>query len=181
MFSLMVNYAWSARCAVVAGQLKIPDFIAEGCMSATDISTACGTHPDFTYRLLRALASAGIFEEDKDGFFKNNAMSNVLRRRHPMYDGIMHIHGPMHSAAWQELLHCIKTGENGTKKVYGCNWVEYLQKDPIESELFNKSMVAWSAMFLPAMVDRYDWSPYKMIVDVGGGHGGVVSALLKKK
>ena len=140
------------------------------------------THPPSLYRVLRALASVGVFAEDEGGRFRQTPLSEVLRTGVP---------GSMRAVAdycgadwswrpWGRLLETVRTGRTAFDEVFGEQAFEYLGKHPDESAVFNEGMTGFSMQESPAVAEAYDFSPFGTIVDVGGGHGHLLCTILKK-
>jgi hypothetical protein len=134
------------------------------------------------HRVLRMLASSGIFREAADGRFENTPLSETLRSDAPgsmrgfavmMVDGY-NLH------AWAELFECVKTGNSAFERVFGMRAFEWFAKNPAQAKEFGESMTSLSALEAPAIAAAYDFSGFRKLVDVGGGHGSLLSAILAK-
>jgi hypothetical protein len=78
-----------------------------------------------------------------------------------------------------QLIHTVRTGEPAFEMVHGMNLFEFLQRNPTDGELFNRAMTNYSLAAIPAIVAAYDFSNIKKLVDVGGGYGSLLAAILK--
>jgi len=172
--------AWLARCAHTAALLTIPDVIADGEKSVAEIAKQLNTNEDFTFRLLRALVCGGIFEEASPRTFKNNVNSQAMRSGGPMRDMMLLIHGPSHGRGWLDLAAAVRTGKSGITQALGVDFWQYIEKDRAEFDIFNQAMVGMSNMAGPVVANGYDWAKFKAVLDLGGGHGGLVKHLLPK-
>jgi hypothetical protein len=172
----------------VALKLEIPDRLAAGPRSVADLAHEAGVHEDGLYRVLRALASVGIFEErpPAGGAAWSRAFALNLPARMlcagpgSMRDMGVFITSPLHFRVYSELLHTVQTGQPAVEKVTGMPVFEFFPKNPEYSELFNNAMTAFSAAVIPAVLDAYDFSGIDVLVDVAGGHGQVLTSILKR-
>jgi hypothetical protein len=140
-----------------------------------------GAHADSLRRLLRALASIGIFAEDERGRFGNTPLSEMLRSGPGTMRAMALMSGerPM-LRAWEELLHSVKTGESAFEKVYGMRVFEYFAQDPEFASVFDDAMTSRSAMESGAVTASFDFSGMATLVDVAGGQGMLLASVLAK-
>ena len=164
----------------MAAKLNIADLLANGPRSAADLAQTAGADPRALYRLLRALASLGIFAEREDGRFQLTPLAEPLRST---------VAGSLHGAAilygepwcWRaygELLHSAKTGEPAFNHAHGMGLFDYCQQNPQAATVFNRAMSAFTGQEAAAILDAYDFSAFANVVDVGGGHGAFLAELL---
>ena len=165
----------------VAAELGVADQLSKGPKSSTELATAVGVHEPSLYRILRSLASVGVFVESGERKFANTPMSEMLRSDVPgsMRSGARFMARPWHFSAWGNMLHSAKTGETTCPKTLGSEIFEFFAANPEESELFNDAMSAMSAMSAPAIVEAYDFSGIDTLADIAGGHGFLLSQILK--
>ncbi|HEY2865719.1 MAG TPA: methyltransferase [Pyrinomonadaceae bacterium] len=165
----------------VAAELGIADQLSSGPKTSADLATSVGAHEPSLYRILRSLASAGVFTETGERTFVNSPMSEMLRSDIPgsMRSGARFMARPWHFAAWGNMLHSAKTGETTCPTTLGMEIFEFFAANPEESELFNDAMSAMSAMSAPAIVEAYDFSDIDTLADIAGGHGRLLSQILK--
>ena len=114
-----------SRAVTVAAELGVADLLRNGPRDADDLAAATGTHGPSLYRLLRALASVGVFTEDADGRFALTPTGEYLRRDHPLsVDPAARMFGADYQwRAWGELAHTVRTGENAAVHVLGMDEV----------------------------------------------------------
>ncbi len=171
--------AFGVQAIHVAARLAIADLLSDGSKSAEELARATETHAPSLRRLLEALATLGIFREDTDGKFRNTALSETLRTNHP--EGIrpsaIFLGAPFLWRPWGELYEAVATGKPAFDQVYGKSFFDYLAEHPDEAEIFNRAMSA-SATTISALVGAYDFSQFEQIVDVGGGQGALLEAIL---
>jgi hypothetical protein len=177
----MISGFWISRSIYVAAKLGIPDLLQEGAKTAEELAQATGTHARSLYRVLRALASVGVFSEEDGGRFALTPLSTVLQTNTPgsiRWFTISEL-GEEHYPAWGDLMHSVKTGGIAFDHVFGMDVWEFFQKNPDNARLFNDSMSGMTAAANEAIMSQYDFSSFKKIVDIGGGHGGLIISILK--
>jgi O-methyltransferase/methyltransferase family protein len=181
VFQLATGYIVSTALQA-ATQLRIADRLAAGPRSIADLARECNVSEDALYRVLRALASAGMFEELDSRRFRLNPPAAMLRSDVPgsLYDMVRWISSPFHLRVYSEAMHAVTTGEPAAKKATGMDVFEYLSKNPELSSIFNNAMTSFSAMVVPAALEAYDFSGIRVLVDVAGGHGGVLTGILER-
>jgi O-methyltransferase domain len=169
---------WKPQAVHVAAQLHIAELLANGPRTVAELAEVTGTHAPSLYRLLRALSRIGIFAELDGSHFVNNELSQLLR---PGVPGSLSMLGAMsmERPAWSELLHSVQTGEPGFDKAYGMPMRQYfLECDPALSAMYNAAMASLSTEVDLPIAQAADLSGVRTVVDVGGGYGGLLSALL---
>lgn len=173
---------WVSQAISVAAELGVADQLGAGPRSVDDLAAACGAHSDSLYRLLRALASVGVFTEDDRGRFANTALSDTLRCDAPgsMRSMAMMFGGRPAWDAWGEFRSSIRTGECAFKSVYGAYAFDYMKGDPQFGQIFGEAMTAFSAQELDAVHAAFDFSGVPTLVDVAGGHGAFLLSSLEK-
>lgn len=173
--------AMVTQAIFVAAKLGIADIIADGTKHIDEISREAGAHPPSLYRILRSLASVGVFEETQPSTFVNTSISKVLRAGVPgsMRDSMIFMGEPWHYNVWGNMLHSARTGETAWKKTYGKDVFDWFPDNPEASEIFNGCMSELSAVAAPAIVAGYDFSGIDTLADIAGGHGFLLSQILK--
>lgn len=171
-----------ARMVYVAAKLGLADYLAEGAKSATELASSTGTHPRFLYRLMRALASLGILSERADQHFALTPLGEALKTGAPgaARSGIMAAGSQFWWRAWGELPQAIETGTTGADIAWGMRVFEYLGRDPEVSSYCNEYMIALHGGEHQAIAPAYDFAQFETIVDVGGGMGNLLSAILNQ-
>lgn len=168
------------QCIRVVAKLAIPDLLADRRLSSSELAARTGTHEPSLYRVLRTLASLGVFAETADRTFELTPMAELLRTDVP---NSMRDFAIMQGEEWGwrsalELLHTVKTGEPALVKVHGMTLFEFLARHPEDEELFNRAMTSYSLAAIPAIVEAYDFSTVGTLVDVGGGYGSLLAGVL---
>lgn len=164
----------------VVAQLGIADLLANGPRSVEDLAAGCGAHASSLARVLRLLASEGVFMEAEDGRYALTPMAAVLQRDAP---------GSLRTLAlffgdatlwrsWGDLLHAVQTGEPAFDHVHGVAFFEYFRRHPDEGLLFDELMAVQTGPTARAIAAAYDFTSFRTIVDVGGGRGALTLGLL---
>jgi len=171
---------WTSRCLHVVAELGVADQIGDWPQSTEALAKATGTQPDALNRVLRLLASVGVFEWKNDAWHHTEA-SRFLRSDHPgsLRDYVRMLGLPIIWSAFEELEHSLRTGESAFAKRHGCGVFPYLADHPFESRLFDSAMTAKSHRDLGAILPAYDFSQFATIADIAGGRGHLLRALLK--
>jgi len=179
MMQILWPGAIAAQAIHVAARFALADLVAGGPKSIKELADATRTQASSLGRLLRALTSLGIFVEDTTGRYRQTALSDTLRSDHPesirpfaMMLGAHFVWKP--SGALGET---VQTGQPSFERVYGAPFFEYLAGHPDDAAVFNAAMSS-SPDHLTAIVGAYDFSKFERIVDVGGGHGLLLAAIL---
>lgn len=176
---LITGY-WMSQAVYVAAKLELADHLATGPRSAAELATATSTHAPSLYRLLRALASVGVFRE-VDGRFELTPAAGLLRRHTPESQWAMAMMmGEEQYAAWGELLHSVQTGEGGFRKKHGEPLFQYLSHEPEKAQLFDAAMTSIHGRETMPMLDAYDFGRFEHVVDLGGGNGTLLALLLER-
>jgi hypothetical protein len=173
---------WVADMIGVAAKLELADFINSGAKTAEEIAKAKDLHPGSLYRLLRGLASYGIFAEEENGTFSQTPMSDALRKDvpHSAWGMAQLTTRPWSVRAWMELKHSILTGTPAFEHVKGMQLFEYFDKHPNELELFADAMRSFSVATGAAVAETYDFSGIRTLGDIGGSQGFFLSLVLQK-
>jgi O-methyltransferase domain len=181
LFQLCLGYL-APICLNVVTHLSVADEIAHGPKHVDEIARATSVNSDALYRVLRAVSTVGVFQEVEPRRFAQTPMSDLLRRDHPqsVRPFVLFFPDPLHFRCYSNLMHSVRTGETTAKPTLGKELFEYLREHPEESEIFNAAMVNVTQMFIPPVLEAYDFSGTRTLVDIGGGHGSVVGAILKK-
>jgi len=181
LFQICMGYL-PAICLNTVAQLSVAEQLAQGPKHVNEIAKATQANADALYRVMRALATVGIFNEIESREFAQTPMSDVLRQDHPksLRAFVLFFPDPLHFRFYSNLLHSVKTGETTAMPTVGMELFDFLKDHPEESATFNAGMVNITQAFIPAVLAAYDFSETKTLVDVGGGHGSVVAAILQR-
>jgi hypothetical protein len=165
----------------VAAILGIADLLRDGPRDSDALAAQTATHAPSLHRVLRALASVGVLHEDDDGSFALTAVGDCLRSDAPEPVGgwAAYVGGPVHWQAWGNLLHGVRTGENAFRAVHGADVWGYREQHPQESAIFDAAMTAIMLRANRHVLAAYDFGRFATVVDVGGGRGAFLSAILE--
>jgi hypothetical protein len=172
---------WVAHMIAAAAKLNIADLLQEGPRSPHDLANAAGVNPDALYRLLRALASVGVFAEAADGRFQLTPLADCLRTGVPgsMRAWALAITEDHFARVWPELLYSVRTGRPAYDHVHGMGPFDYFTRNPEIGKTFDEAMTSFSSTEIPAVLRAYDFSGIRRLVDVAGGLGTLLCAALK--
>jgi hypothetical protein len=164
----------------VAAALGVADLLVDGPRTSDDLAAATDTNPHVLYRLLRALASVGVFREDEEKRFALTDLGNALRTdaADSIADWVAFSGQPAQLDAWRSLGDSVRTGENAFRLVHGVDAWEYRAQRPEENAVFDRAMAALSRLAIDSLVAAYDFGRFGTIIDVGGGNGTLLIALL---
>jgi len=176
----LVNGYQISQAIHVATVLGVADHLAAGPRSGDELAAATGSHPDALYRLLRALAAVGVFREEPGRRFALTPLGDCLRADAPLPVGpwAAFAASPSQWQAWGALLHSVRTGENAFRHVHGADVWTYRARHPEAGAAFDRAMTGMTHLGTEAVLASYDFSRFGTIVDVGGGHGLLLAAIL---
>jgi hypothetical protein len=178
--NLLMGFVVS-RALQVAAELGLADALADGPKDRDALARDVGAHADAMNRLIRALASLGIFKQLPDGRVANTERSECLRSDAP---GSLRELGRMYGAspmwqAWTGLEHSVRCGEPAFAYIHGSPVFEYLAEHPESARRFDDAMAASSRLMNEALVEAYEWGQFGTLVDVAGGVGSTLAAILR--
>jgi hypothetical protein len=170
-----------AQCIFVAAQLGIADLLKDGPKSCEELVTATETDRDALYRLLRALVSMSILAENSSGSFQLTPLSACLLADAPgSLRNFILVRAEVDYACWGQLLYSVRTGKSAFEHVFGMNRYEYHQHYPATGQLFDRAMADLAFMHHAAILAVYDFASFGTLVDVGGGQGSLITAILRR-
>jgi hypothetical protein len=177
----LISGSWITQAIRVAAELGIADIIANGQTSSDVLAEATGSHPRALYRVLRALASVGIFSEHEPGQFALTPMAELLRSDAPtsLRGRARYAGNPEQWRAWGEFGYSVRTAKTAFEHVHGMDVWEYRAKNPTVGAAFNAAMTSMSLQVAHAVADAYDFSVIDTVVDVAGGHGALLMTILR--
>jgi len=176
----LINGFMASRLVQVASELAIADRLADGPKTSAVLASETETHPPSLHRLLRALASLGVLEEVEAGRFALTTHGASLRsdvadslRNFALMSGTERMW-----RIWGDLLHSIRTGESAQQHLYGVESFAYFATHPKEAAIFNQAMADVTRRVTETVVTAGDFARFRTIVDVGGGNGALIAAIL---
>ena len=180
LMELATGY-FSARAVYVAAALGIPDLLAGGPRDAADLARESGTHAPALYRLLRALAAAGVLEHTAEDRFGLTSVGATLRAdaAGSTRPGVMLFHHSMFWRSWEALLYSVQTGRPAFERVFGKPVFDYLAETPDAAAAYDGGMTGLNAALAPALAAAGEFARFDRIVDLAGGHGSLLAAILE--
>jgi C-methyltransferase len=176
----MILAGWTSQAITVAAQLGVADALADGPLPIDELAVRVEADADALRRLLRALISRGIFRLRRDGRYELNSLADTLRSDAAVsMKSAARFYGSQEQRErWTLLVDSIRTGNAVVESLRGKESFDYFAENPELAELFNQTMTSVSEMTDATVVAGYDFSAYPTIVDVGGGHGPLLAAIL---
>jgi len=177
---LILGKGLSMALTVVA-KLRIADLLVSGPKTLEDLATTTNTHAPSLYRILRRVSTVGVFAEQSDGRFTLTPMAQYLCTG---VKGSLRGMADFWGSDWSwrscgALLETVQTGRTAFDSVWGEPLFDYLGKNPGEFAIFNEGMTGFSSRIAPAVAEAYDFTAFKTVVDVGGGHGVLLHTILQ--
>jgi hypothetical protein len=163
-----------------AALLGLADLLADGPRPVEDMAAETKTHAPSLLRVLRGLVVLGLLEETAPERFVLTPLGALLKSDAPGGLRGAAISGPSEQQmrVWGNLLHTVRTGETTYDHVLGTSAFEYFAQHPEISKVFNAAMAAHTRQVAPLVLSAYDFSPFRTIVDLGGGDGTLIAAIL---
>ena len=180
MYEKITSY-WVTQLMGAAAHLGVADHLESGPLPVSELATRVGAHREALYRALRACAAKGVFTEQPDQVFANNALSQTLRANVPgsLRDLAIAQSGPGHWRPWGLLSQAIKTGKSTATEALGQDIWHWYRSHPEESAAFTGAMDNLAAQVAGEVTRAIDFSGVERVVDVGGANGTLVSAVLR--
>lgn len=177
---MMTGY-WLSQAIYVAAKLGLSDLLQQEPQSADQLAAKADVQSEALFRLLRALASVGVYSEQADGCFAMTPIAEELRSDVANSKRALAImSGEEHYSSWSELLYTVRTGKPAFDKIYGEPVFDWLSKHSEQAAVFDAAMVSVHGRETSAMVEAYDFSTIGTLADVGGGNGSVLRGVLAK-
>jgi hypothetical protein len=177
----MITGCFVSQAVFTAAKLGIADLLKDGPRHPAVLAEATATHAPSLYRLLRALASIGVFIEDEQGRFGLTPVAELLRTDAPgSLRAVALLTGsPLEWGAWGDLLYSVQSGASAVPHVFGVELWEYIARHPETNDIFHQAMSNISATELRAILSAYDFSAIHTLVDIAGGHGKLLFTILQ--
>jgi len=181
LYQLGVGH-YVSRALYVAAKLGIADAMGDGPRDHRELAQTTGTHAPSLNRMLRLLASVGVFEEQEGGRFGLTPLGDLLRSDAPgsMRASVMLFTGVGIQDSWKELEYCVRTGEPAFRRTSpDTDPFASMARDPEAAALFDKAMAAFAPQTAAAVAAAFDFSRFRTLVDVGGGNGALLIGILR--
>jgi C-methyltransferase len=176
----MIIATWVSQAITAAAQLGVADALATGPLTIEELAARVGADADALRRLLRALIGRGIFRHRRDGRYELNSLASTLCSDAPVsMTSAARFYGSQEQRErWTMLVDSVRTGKTVVPVLRGKESFDYFADQPELAELFNQTMTSVSELTVAPVVAGYDFSVYPTIVDVGGGQGNLLAAIL---
>jgi hypothetical protein len=171
-----------SRALALAATLGLADLLADGPRDHHDLARASGTDAPALRRVLRLLASCGVFEELPDGRFGTTPLGELLRDDVPgsMRAAVQLFAGVPIQDSWKDLEYCVRTGEPVFRRNDpDADPFTEMAKDPARAALFDRAMATFAPQTAAAVAHAYDFSAFETVTDVGGGNGSLLIGILR--
>jgi hypothetical protein len=180
LYQLAIGH-YVTQALYVAATLGVADHLAQGPRRHEELAKATDTDAPSLQRVLRLLASVGVLDEAADGSFALTELGACLQSGPGSFRAVMRLFGgPGVWSSWGDLLTTVRTGEAALPRVFGTDPFGYFSSRPEEGAIFDEAMGAFTAMVAVAVAAAYDFSPFRTVVDVGGGEGALLIGILKE-
>ena len=178
----LISGFWISRGIYLTAKLSLADLVKDGAKTADDLAAATETHAPSLFRVLRALASVGIFTQDEQDRFGDTPLLQTLRSGVPgsLRSFAMTELGEEHYPAWGDFLHSVRTGGIAFDHAFGTDIWKFFAQHPDNAKIFNDAMSGLTTQANEALHAAYDFAGINTLVDIGGGHGSLVSAILRR-
>src|SRR3954452_8605242 len=179
LMQMMTGY-WISQAVYVAAKLGLADLVADGVGDVDDLAARSGADAFSLHRVLRALASVGVFTQTSPGSYGLTPLAELLRTGTPeSMRALAIMYAEEQYRAWGEVLHSVRTGEPAFEHQHGMAVFDYFRLNPQADQVFNEAMTGYTNQLVSAVVEAYDFSPFHTIVDVGGSYGTLLAAILQ--
>ena len=173
--------ALASQALYVPAKLGIADLLIDGPRTVEELATATDTHAPSLYRVLRAVASLGIFTEQENRTFALNANAEPLRSDAPnsLRNIVIFMGEDWHWEVWGKTLFSVRTGRSVWAEKHGEDVFGYFKSNPQAAGIFDRAMTSLSALSTKPVTEGYDFSSFKTLVDIAGGQGRLLTAILE--
>ncbi|MEU4834415.1 methyltransferase [Streptosporangium sp. NPDC023615] len=171
---------WLSQAGYVVCELGVPDHLSDEPRDIEEVAAVVGAHPDALYRVMRALAAVGVFDETSPRHFTLNDESRMLRSDSPSsFRHFILLNGMEHIKLFAELLDTVRTGRPASEKVYGKHLYDYLGDHPELQDHFFAAHGRTAPRVAMRALSETDFSDARTVVDLGGGDGALLEHVLK--
>ena len=168
---------WISKPIYVAAEFGIADLLAQGPKSVDELARITGTHRPTLYRVMRALASVGIFSEGENQHFELTPTASLLQSGF-LRAAALTFNAEWNDKAWMGLLEGVKKGSTPFQEAYGMPFSDWLERNPAPAELLSQANAVKAAQSHRVIGEVYDFSSFRTLTDVGGGYGALLAEIL---
>jgi hypothetical protein len=178
----MVNGYQVSHALSAAASLGLSDLLAQGPRTPAELASSTGCDEPTLLRLLRALTEVGVYAPADEGRFASTELGEQLRSDLPgsVAGWAAFVGRGYHQQAWAALADSVRTGENAFLRVHGVPVWEYRARHPEEQQIFDRAMASFAGAVGDAVAASYDFGGCRTVVDVGGGSGTLLAAVLDR-
>ena len=173
----MATAHWVSRILYVAAEMNLADRLAEGPKTAEDLAQSTATDAPSLYRMMRTLASLGLFTEGPSHRFSLTLLGEAFKTS-TVRATVLTLAGDLVAKSLKQLPYSVQTGKSGFEKAFGVPFFEYLAKHPGRASMFSETMVGFHRPEPAAVAAAYDFSQFETIIDVGGATGNLLATIL---
>jgi hypothetical protein len=174
----MATAHWVSRFVYAAAEMNLADQLSEGPRTAEELAQSDASHAPSLYRLMRTLASLGLFSEDSSRRFSLTPLGAALKTGTPGRASVLTLAGELFTRSLEQLPYSAQTGKSAFEKVFGGSFFNYLAEHPADASLFSQTMVGIHGPEPAAVAAAYDFSRLGTVIDVGGATGNILAAIL---
>jgi len=176
----LITGSLGSQAIYVAAHLGIADLLKDGPKNVDELARAANVDAPSLYRVLRALASFEVFAEREGGVFELTPTAELLRSDSPssLRDLAIFMGEDWHWRVWGRTLYSVRTGKAAWDQEHGCEVFPFFAANPEAAKIFDNAMTSLSNLAIKAVIEGYDFSGIKTLVDVAGGHGRLLTAIL---
>jgi hypothetical protein len=177
----MITQYFTSRALYAVAALDVAGVLSAGGKTIEELGQAVGAHAPSLYRVLRVLAASQVFRENEDHRFMNTALSELLRSDVPgsLRDLVLLFGDETSWRSWEGILHAVRSGEAPFEHIYGETFFDFLQSHADTAAMFDRAMASASSTTNAAVAEAYDFSGLASVLDVAGGTGSALCAILK--
>jgi hypothetical protein len=175
----LIQGYWATQAVYAAAKLGIADLLRDGPQHPEALARVAGAHPSALVRVLRLLASHGLFAEDADGRFSLTPAAALLQTVSPNSLHALALSPQLWWRSVGDLLYSVKTGDPAYDRLYGMAFHKAMEQDPEAAVIYDAILASSTAHDAPALAAAYDYAGVHRVIDVGGGHGRFIAAILR--
>jgi hypothetical protein len=175
----MATAHWMSRILYIAAEMNLAESLVEGPRTASELAVLTATDASSLHRLMRALASLGLFTEGPNRRFSLTPMGDAFRTG-TIRATVLTLAGDLMTKSLEQLPYSVQTGKSGFEKAFGMPFFEYLADHPTDASMFSETMVGFHGSEPIAVAAAYDFSQFETIIDVGGATGNLLGTILHR-
>lgn len=179
----LIEASWLSRTIYVIASLGIPDLLRNGPKLNEELAAATRTDADTLGRIMRALTSEGIFHADDQERFSLTPLGATLRTDVPdsLHAWALLMLGEVNQNAWADVMHTVRTGQSAFLHRHAMDLWQYHTTHPEYANLFAAAMSNFTMTYIEDVLLSYSFDHCNQIIDVGGGDGSLLIAILQRK